>query len=377
MTIEVADSKSESSRVLATPEGSLLLESYATPKWTRGDDGAWRQIDTTLRMTPDRGVAPVATLADVSFSTGGAAPAVRLPIAGGEVSLRWPGELTAPTLGGDTAVYESVWPDVDLRLRALADGFTWAVVVKSAGAAANPALQELRLPLETPGLTARDRADGGFEVVNDAGIPVLSGGNAVMWDSSASEATAESSARSGAVDEPQDSLRTAPELAEQTELPTDVEGSDLVIRPDLELLRGPETVYPVVIDPWTTINKAMWGYAGSENVTRDDGVARVGQEPTGAGTFRSFFRFNLTSLSGKVIRSVKFLTEMTHSWDCDNTPVNLWRSADLTTSGKQPGTGRTWRCGWSSGPGMRTSSARRLAPMTRSRTFPWNSPVAT
>ncbi|MGY3520254.1 hypothetical protein ACVMYR_28515 [Micromonospora sp. PTRAS2] len=85
----------------------------------------------------------------------------------------------------------------------------------------------------------------------------------------------------------------------------------------------------------TTINKAKWGYTGSENPTRDDGVARVGREPTGAGTFRPFFRFNLTSLSGKAIRSVKFLTEMTHSWDCASTPVNLWRSADLATAGKQ------------------------------------------
>ncbi|MFC4147209.1 LamG domain-containing protein, partial [Micromonospora mangrovi] len=66
-----------------------------------------------------------------------------------------------------------------------------------------------------------------------------------------------------------------------------------------------------------------------------DGVARVGADPSGGGTFRSFFAFNLSSLAGKTIRSAKFLTEMTHSWDCNNTPVNLYRTADLATSGKQ------------------------------------------
>ncbi|MCX4469396.1 LamG domain-containing protein [Micromonospora sp. NBC_01655] len=334
--VEVADSRSELSRVLATPEGSLLLESHATPRWTRGSDGAWRQIDTTLRMTADRGVAPVATLANVAFSTGGSVPAVRLPFVGGsEVNLGWPGQLPAPRLEGDTAVYESVWPEVDLRVRALADGFTWAVVVKSAMAAANPQLQELRMPLSTPGLTARDRTGGGFEVVDGAGLPVLSGGNALMWDSSTNGGSTTRAAKAAAAQQQRNVVRVAPDLAEQAELPTGIEGTDLVIRPDLDLLRGPETVYPVVIDPWTTINKAKWGYTGSENLTRDDGVARVGKEPTGAGTFRSFFRFNLTSLYGKVIRSAKFLTEMTHSWDCANTPVNLWRSADLSTSGKQ------------------------------------------
>ncbi|MGW3784519.1 LamG domain-containing protein [Micromonospora chokoriensis] len=339
-SVEVTTLKSENSRVLASPNGSLVMESYPVPQWVNRQDGTgWRTIDTSLRQAPDGTVTPVATLADVSFSAGGTAAVVRLPLAGGEMSLSWPGSLPRPRVEADTAVYESVLPDVDLRMRALRDGFSWVLVVKSASAAMNPALETLRFRLDTPGLSKRQRADGGFQVVDGSGREVLSAGNALMWDSSGLTTKAQANSNRAlatfAAQERQDALRTVPDRARKAELPTEVRDSDLVIRPDLTLLRGKDTAYPVAIDPWTTINKALWGYAGSTNATRDDGVARVGRNPDGSGNFRSFFRFNLSSLSGKTIRSAKFLTEMTHSWSCGSTPVNLYRTAELGGSGKQ------------------------------------------
>ncbi|MET8530354.1 LamG domain-containing protein [Micromonospora sp. NPDC005172] len=338
--VEVTTLKSENSRVLASPTGSLFMESYPVPRWVNRRDGAgWRTIDTSLRQAVDGSVTPVATLADVSFSAGGTAPVVRLPVDGGEVSLAWPGTLPRPRVEGDTAVYESVLPDVDLRMRALTDGFSWVLVVKSATAATNPALETLRFRLDTPGLSKRQRADGGFQVVDGSGREVLSAGNALMWDSSGltTKATASSSRALAtfAAQEKRDALRTIPDRSRKSELTTEVRDGDLVIRPDLALLRGKDTTYPVAIDPWTTIGKSIWGYTGTQNATRDDGVARVGKSPEGAGNFRSFFRFNLASLSGKTIRSAKFLTEMTHSWSCGSTPVNLYRTAELGSSGKQ------------------------------------------
>ncbi|MFC4147208.1 LamG domain-containing protein, partial [Micromonospora mangrovi] len=268
-SVEVSRLRSESSRVMATPQGSLVLESYAAPQWTKGHDGSWRQIDTALRRSADGSVAPVATLADVSFSAGGSGAAVRLPVGGGQVSLSWPGVLPVPRVEGDTAVYESVLPEVDLRLRALTDGFTWVLVVRSARAAANPALGELRFKLETSGLSKRARSGGGFEVVDASGRPVLSAGSALMWDSSGTISPEQAAGSRGvsafAVQEKRDVVRAAPDLARKAELSTGVQGSDLVIRPDLALLRGAGTTYPVVIDPWTTINKLRWGYAGSLN----------------------------------------------------------------------------------------------------------------
>ncbi|MEU4337363.1 LamG domain-containing protein [Micromonospora lupini] len=349
--VEVTSLRAESSRVVANPQGGLVLESYPAPRWTKDrDGGGWRNIDTRLQKNADGTVAPIATLADVAFSAGGAASAVRLPVDGGQVSLSWPGVLPAPRIEGDSAVYDSVLPEVDLRLRALADGFTWALVVKSAAAAANPALDELRFGLRTTGsLTKRSRAGGGFEVVDASGTPVVSARSALMWDSSGLTSTAQA-AKSRAVSafaaqENREALRSAPDRARKAQLSTGVQGGDLVVRPDLALLRGKQTTYPVVIDPWTTINKIRWGYANTTNATRDDGVVRVGANPDGSGTYRSYFSFGLTSLSGKTIRSAKFLTEMTHSSSCTSTPVNLWRTADLTTTGKQTWSGpsfSTW-----------------------------------
>ncbi|MFG1892293.1 LamG domain-containing protein [Micromonospora sp. NPDC049051] len=343
--VEVIGLKTENSRVVATPRGSLVLESYAVPQWTRQrDDRGWQPIDTRLQKNPDGSVGPIATLADVTFSAGGSAPAVRLPLNGGQVSLTWPGALPAPRVEGDSAVYESVLPGVDLRLRALSDGFTWVLVVKSAEAAANPALDTLRFGLDTTGsLRKRSRVAGGFEVVDASGTPLLSAGSAAMWDSSGLTPPAQA-AKNGALAafaarEKQDIVRAAPDLARKAELSTTVQGGDLVIRPDLSLLRGKNTTYPVVIDPWSTIGKLRWGYANTTNSTRDDGIPRAGLDPSGDGVFRSYFSFSLTSLSGKTIRSAKFLTEMTHSWSCTSTPINLWRTADLTTSGKQTWSG--------------------------------------
>ncbi|MCZ7423705.1 LamG domain-containing protein [Verrucosispora sp. WMMA2121] len=266
-----------------------------------------------------------------------------MPLAAGEVAMSWGAGLPAPRLDSDTAVYESVLPGVDLRVRALVDGFTWAFVVQSAEAADNPALETLRFTLDTAGLAKRPTDSGGFDIVDSTGTPVLSTGNALMWDSSSAlrdEVASKSRALEEFVEQEQrEALESVPDGARKAELPTEVHGSDLLVRPDLELLRGSDTTYPVVIDPWTTINRLRWGYSGTQDATRSDGVARVGRNPDGSGTYRSYFAFNLSGLSGKTVRSVKFLTEMTHSWSCDPSPVNLWRTADLTSSGKQAWSG--------------------------------------
>jgi hypothetical protein len=335
-SVEVAGSRAEDARTIATPQGRLVYESYSVPRWTNRVGGVWRQIDTGLRIAGDGTVAPIATLADVRFSAGGSAPMATWSLSGGQVSLSWPEALPAPRLEGDTAVYERVLPGVDLRARALVDGLTWVLVVHSREAAQNPALERLRFGLSASGVSVRGRADGGFEVLDDDGAVVASAGEALMWDSSGlpSTRTAGRTASAAGLDD-DEVLRSAPDLSRKAELPTAVGDGGLTIVPDMALLRGSKTAYPVVIDPSTTINKLRWGYAGSTNATRDDGVARVGHDPEGSGNYRSFFAFNLSGLAGKTVLSAKFITTMKHSWSCDATPVNLYRSADLGSQGKQ------------------------------------------
>ena len=337
--VEVAGSKSESARVVATPQGTLVHESYAVPRWTRKSDGGWREIDTRLRAGGAGGVAPIATLADVRFSSGGTGPAATVPVAGGEVSISWFGALPTPQIVGDTAVYGRVLDGVDLHLRALVDGFTWSLVVHSAQAAENPALETLRFGLSATGVGLRSRTGGGFEAFDGSGSTVLSTESALMWDSAGVAPQARSTdlreAPGGAGTADGDEVtRVAPDGSRKAELPTTLTDSELVVTPDQDLLRGADTVFPVVIDPATTINKSRWAYAGSTNATRSDGIARVGRDPEGSGTYRSFFAFNVSGLQGKEIQSVNFSSELTHSWSCTATPVNLWRTASLANPGK-------------------------------------------
>ncbi|WP_327010639.1 LamG domain-containing protein [Dactylosporangium sp. NBC_01737] len=330
--VEVSNSRSETARVLATPRGTLVRESYAVPHWTK-KDGDWRQIDLKLRKDGNS-IAPAASVADVRFSAGGTEPLVTLNGAGGALKLTWPSKLPAPRIEGDVAVYESVLPDIDLQVQSTVEGFGYSLVVKTRQAAANPALKKLKFGLSSTGWTLKQRPGGGYETRDKTGKTTASAGPALMWDSTGAPAAQRSlTAGKSSV------LRHVPDESRKASLPTTVENGSLVIVPDAAMLADPNVAFPVVIDPWTGVGRSRWGYTNSTDANRDDGIVRVGLNTDGSGTFRSFFAFDLTWLPGKQIRNAKFITTMTHSWDCNATPVSLYRTADLPSSGKQTWSG--------------------------------------
>ncbi|MEV4135449.1 ricin-type beta-trefoil lectin domain protein [Dactylosporangium sp. NPDC049742] len=331
-TVEVPGSKSELARVVATPRGTLVRETYSVPHWTK-KDGTWRQVDLSLRKDGNT-LAPAASVADVRFSAGGTEPLVTLNGAGGALKLSWPSKLPAPRIEGDTAVYESVLPDVDLQVQSTVDGFGYSLIVKTRQAAANPALTRLKFGLTTTGWSLRGRPGGGYEARDAAGKVAASAGQALMWDSAGVPGALRSLAAARTAG-PNSALRHVPDDSRKANLPTTVEGGSLVIVPDAAMLADPSVAYPVVIDPWTGVGRTRWGYANTTNANRDDNIVRVGQNTDGSGTFRSFFAFDLSWLPGKQIRGAKFMTYMTHSWSCTATPVSLYRTQDLTSAGKQ------------------------------------------
>lgn len=145
--VEVLSQRGEHRTVMVLPNGRFEVTEHLRPVRTR-HDGQWVGIDTTLRRDGS-GIVPGATTVGLRLSGGGQEPLVRMSRAGRELSLSWPGTLPEPVLDEDSAVYRGVLGrDIDLRVRALSDGFSHTLVVKTA-AARDPRLGRLAFTLNT------------------------------------------------------------------------------------------------------------------------------------------------------------------------------------------------------------------------------------
>ncbi|WP_327587300.1 hypothetical protein OHA25_10040 [Nonomuraea sp. NBC_00507] len=81
------------------------------------------------------------------------------------------------------------------------------------------------------------------------------------------------------------------------------------------------------------ISYTRWAYAINTNVNRNDGLVRVGREPTSEGFLaRSFFEFPTGALAGAQILSANFSITLTHSSTCGATPTRLWHSGGIVST---------------------------------------------
>jgi hypothetical protein len=167
--VEVEAFRSETGEVFANPDGTFTAVEHVRQVRTRME-GRWVGINATLQGQPDGRVAPVSSSVQISLSGGGSGPLARLSLGGRVLSLAWPGNVPAPELDGDTAVYPDVFPGVDLRARADGEGFSHILVVKTRQAAANPALHALRLGLDGSTLTVRAAGGGSRRSTPQVGV---------------------------------------------------------------------------------------------------------------------------------------------------------------------------------------------------------------
>lgn len=341
--VVVGGSQSEYAQVIAQPDGRLTFESAVVPQRVRRADGGWAAVDLKLTTGADGLLRPAASVADVAFSAGGDTPLVSLRGGGRSLRMYWQGSLPRPTVTGDAATYANVLPDVDLVVRATHTGFTHALVVKTAAAAANPRVRRISFTVGGDARVER-MPDGSLRAA--AGSVLLADAEpALMWDSSpgpsrglvkgGAQVTASSAFMAG------DGARRA---AVATRLATD---GHLELVPDLSMLSSHDLTYPVYVDPAWSVAKSKWAYATSNGCTNTDyAVARVGLSPDGpcdGARFRSFFEFATTngavSLKGKHIGSAYVQMKLKHSWSCTNT----WTHMFLT-----PVINATMKASWSS-----------------------------
>ncbi|MGW5423463.1 LamG-like jellyroll fold domain-containing protein [Streptomyces sp. NPDC003943] len=339
--VEVTGLRHERRDVFANADGSFTSREYVQPVRTQRGNG-WVPVDATLVANGDGTWSPKAATVDVEFSDGGKGPFARMNRVGREYALTWPGgTLPKPTVAGDTATYAEVLPGVDLAVRADVEGFSHYFVVKTAEAAANPALDTLELGLSTKGLKVTETADGAVKAVDSAvGGTVFESGRAAMWDSAAA-----ASQGALAADPTKGVKAVKPALdpadgGRKAKVGLDVSKGKLTLKPDLTLLRGKATGYPVVIDPtprttgttaWTSVMSGMpteqdWKYSG------DAGVGRCPSDLTpascsGIGVRRLMFSFPMSFYKGKQILSSTFSARLAKNYWNDNSaePLDLYR----------------------------------------------------
>ncbi len=350
--VELADRTTETSQVLANPDGTFTLRASQRAVRVRRD-GAWRAVDTTLRTTGNGSVAPVATDQDVTFSGGGTAPLVTVRHQGGSLAFHWPTPLPAPLLDGDTATYPAVLPGVDLRLVAHEDSYSQVLVVHDAPAAANPALARIRMTVTGTGLTPRVGADGAVSATDTAGVEVLRGAPPVMWDSTADgrsgPAPTAADPGSGRVTP----LRVESTTREAARSATDTSVTDLAVVPDPAALTGKDVVYPLYIDPslavrkqhWTVVTDNGWGPQYDTNALAQVGYCSGWDGCNGSWRARSYFVFPTTALQHRngtravIHRANVFAYQV---WSADHNcaggqPTSIWRAGPFNAGTNWPG----------------------------------------
>ncbi|NMO51681.1 hypothetical protein HH310_10820 [Actinoplanes sp. TBRC 11911] len=248
-------------------------------------------------------------------------------------------------MSGDSATYADVLPDVDLVLRATADGFSHVLAVKTAEAAANSKLSNVTFDLGGDVRMRRAR-DGSLAAVGrDATL--ASAAAPMMWDSTRTPpASARASVAGQASDSgdpstpgvPADMARTAPVTTALTS------SGDLVLTPDADLLAT--ATFPVFIDPAWSTGKTRWAYSTNNNSNNTDlSVARVGKDPNSGIIYRSLFEFPTTAIKGKFVYDAYVQMKVDHSYSCVNTPNTMLTSKPMTGTPRTPWKTTGWYLG--------------------------------
>ncbi|MFE6904308.1 LamG domain-containing protein [Streptomyces sp. NPDC057717] len=352
--VEVTSARTEYTTTEANPDGTFTLTQATEPQRAKSEDGSWRDIDVALEKRADGTVGPKSAVVDLAFSGGGSGSGMlRLGRQGRELKLGWPGALPAPSLDGATATYANVpISGVDLQLTATAEGYHEVLVVKTADAADSPELEKVKLTAAGDGLSVAPGEGGGLRAVDADGNAVFSGPAGQMWDSAGDEVDGTQTQLMTESDAPQPQAEQGdpaqPGEGDATaELPVAVGDGTVSVQPDLDLLRGEETVYPVFIDPSVGLGVSEWTKLSSDGdkfwkFDEPKGVGRCGVADgfacsTGGYTDRMYFEFGPSQLAGKYVLDATFKAYETWSFNCTPYWVDLERTDNISEGTRWPG----------------------------------------
>ncbi|MFG2340860.1 ricin-type beta-trefoil lectin domain protein [Streptomyces yangpuensis] len=355
-----------SSQTFATPKGTLTTDTAPVPQRVRNAAGTWQAVDATLRTNADGSVSPAAVPSRLSLSGGGTGPMATMTTADGrKLALKAPFPLPKPSLNGDSALYTAVLPGVDLELSATTlGGWRQVLIVRTAEAAANPAVQKLNLAVEAEGLTVSADDAGNLKAADGQGRTRFSAPTPLMWDSAGDSSGASGpppksvqapADRSGSARSTEDG--TTPSSADGPgtgatvqKIATTVEASGIQLVPDAALLG--QGTGPWYIDPgwnptldnanqaWAQVQEA-YRHTNEFNGTQDgqDRPAtgycgyRYGNPPcTGVGRTRAYFQIGMDSrLHGAEVINATFYADVVSSSSPSTvTPMGLYSTGYIS-----------------------------------------------
>ncbi|MFI1524231.1 hypothetical protein [Kitasatospora cineracea] len=363
----------ETSQTTANPDGTLTLTQSAVPvRMFR--NGAWAELDATLKTNSDGTLSPSATPGSVVLSGGGTGPLAALLTGGQGLTLTLSVALPKPTLTGNTAVYAEVLPGVDLTVTvresgAVSDVFT----VKTKQAAQDPRLADLLKAKAdtTAGLTTKADANGNLTVSDSAGRSVYTAPVPLAWDSTPLATTAQpAGAQTRALVQTESEPSAPSQAAHSATLEPTVTPGSIELAAPTALLNAADTVYPVFLDPTYSPNWGQNGYSSpsahypgqnywNNTVDPTAGITQIGN--SGIGESLSLFNFPIdrSVLSGAVISGAYFGITETHSWACPTSGHNQSVGA-YGPSGTLDANNATWNY-WSAHLGSRVGNAQSFA----------------
>ncbi|MCU7728950.1 hypothetical protein ODJ79_35005 [Actinoplanes sp. KI2] len=336
--VGIAAQTTESSTVLANPDGTLTKISSSNPQRVL-QNGKWVPIDTTLVRRTDGSYAPRAAVTSVTIGGGGSTRLVSLADSGHSLGFTWPGRLPVPTVSGDTATYANVLSGVDLQITADATGYSSMLVVKTAEAAANPALASLQLGLGGTGVKVRATRDGAEAIDKATGRTVFHSDTALMWDSSpAAGEPAGPSAKAALAGPNAEHAASARVGGHRARVTVSVSGGKQTLTLNRSLLTAKTTKFPVFVDPewsgspgrsqlnWARISSNGWNVYNSTSTTGSTS-ARIGYDnwPTGdAEKARTYYQMNTSGIKGAVIFNAHLYVTERWAASCSDTTAAVY-----------------------------------------------------
>lgn len=314
----VVDSLSSATVLIkARPDGLMQMVSSQVPEQAKV--GAhWKPIDTTL-VTGKNGFEPKNAAVPIRIGAGGTDHIVSIQTDSGEwVTETWPyGSLPAPRVKKDAAIFEDVFPGVDLRVTATKAGMREVLVVNDEQAAQDERLSALRIRVH--GAQLVESVDASTLAAHPVEGEPLVASTPLWWDSSAEGATAET-----------------PGGAEAQSLTRTVAGAETVL--DVGAVVEADVTYPLYIDPdFGSGLKSYWytdrAYPNERYHNQPETKVGYGVENGIHYLSRSYHRFDTAFLAGKFIQGAVFSITQTWANSCDTNPVQLWQAGEVGQDG--------------------------------------------